>query len=101
MLLVNADLKLLCSFVVVVGWAISRCFSTTPHPIEGQGGSIFLVHYFMIVVKPAILIIMAVLRYNHTPIYRLPCRFRIQTGIITEFPISRYVRCLSVYIETQ
>ena len=23
-----------------VGWAISRCLSTTPHPIEGQGGSI-------------------------------------------------------------
>ena len=27
-----------------VGWAISRCLSTTPHPIEGQGGSILLVH---------------------------------------------------------
>ena len=59
------------------GWAISRCLSTTPHPIGGQGGSILLVHCFMIIPKPAILIIMAIVRYNHTPIYRLPCRFRI------------------------
>ena len=46
---------------VFFGWAISRCLSTTPHPIWGQGGSILLVHYSMIVLKPAILIIMAVI----------------------------------------
>ena len=73
----------------LAGWAISRCLSTTPHPIWGQGGRILLVHYSMIVLKPAILIIMAVVRYNHTPIYRLPCCFRIQPGIITECQIGR------------
>ena len=26
------------------GWAISRCLSTTPHPMGGQWGSIFIVH---------------------------------------------------------
>ena len=39
-----------------VGFAISRFLSTTPHPIEGQGGSILLVHYSMILLKPAILV---------------------------------------------
>ena len=39
-----------------VGWAISRCLSTTPHPIEGQGGSILPVHYSMIILKPAVLV---------------------------------------------
>ena len=72
-----------------VGWAISRCLSTIPHPIGGQGGSILFVHYSMIILKPAILIIMAVVRYNHTPIYRLPCCIRLQPGIITEYPIGR------------
>ena len=43
------------------------------------------------------LIIMAVVRYNHTPIYLLPCCFRIQ---ITDCPIGRQVWCLSVLIET-
>ena len=37
-----------------VGWAIFRCLSPTPHPIDGQGGSILLVHYSMIILKPAI-----------------------------------------------
>ena len=41
-------------FVVVVGWAISKCLSTTPHPVRGQVGCILLVHYSMIVLKPAI-----------------------------------------------
>ena len=44
---------LLCFFV---GWAISRCLSSTPHPIEGQGGRILLVHYFLIILKPAIVV---------------------------------------------
>ena len=61
-----------------VGWAISRCLSNTPHPIGGQGDSVLLVHYSMIMLKPAILILMAVVRYNHTPIHRLTCRFIIQ-----------------------
>ena len=30
-----------------------------------------------------------VVRYNHTPIFRLPCHFRIQPGIITECQIGR------------
>ena len=64
-------------------------------------GSILLVHYSMIVLKPAILIKMAVVRYNHTPIYHLPCHFRIQPGIITGCPIGRQVWWLSVLIETQ
>ena len=33
---------------------------------EGKGGSILLVHYSMMVLKPAIWIVMAVVRYNHT-----------------------------------
>ena len=37
-----------------VGWAISRSLSTTIHPIEGQGGSTLLVHYSVIILKPAI-----------------------------------------------
>ena len=65
-------------FSFFVGWAISRCLSNTPHPIGGQGGSVLLVHYSMIMLKPAILILMAVVRYNHTPIHRLTCRFIIQ-----------------------
>ena len=56
----------IASIVFFVGWAISRCLSTTPHPIWGQGGSILLVHCCMLVLKPAILIIMAVVRHNHT-----------------------------------
>ena len=56
--------KFLPSFLFVVGLAISRCLSTTPHPIWGQGGSTLLVPYSLIVLKPAILIIMAVVRYN-------------------------------------
>ena len=40
-LFITVNSKLLFFFV---GWAISRCLSTTPHPIKGQGGSILLVH---------------------------------------------------------
>ena len=36
----NCPRECKCFFV---GWAISRCLSTTPHPIEGQGGSKLLV----------------------------------------------------------
>ena len=36
------------------GWAISRCLSTTPHPINRARGSVLLVHYSMIILKPAI-----------------------------------------------
>ena len=39
---------------IFFGLAISRCLSTTPHPIWRQGGSILLVHYSMIVLKAAI-----------------------------------------------
>ena len=53
-----------CSFLLCrirmgffVGWAISRSLSTTPHPIKGQGGSILLVHYSLITLKPAILVL--------------------------------------------
>ena len=59
-------------FVVVVGWAISRCLSTTSHPIGGQGGSILLAHYSMITLKPAIFEKMAVVMYNQIPIYNSP-----------------------------
>ena len=60
-----------------------------PTPIGGQSGSKLVVHYSMIILKPAILIIMTVVRYNHTPIYRLPCGIRLQLGIITEYTIGR------------
>ena len=47
------------SYVFFVGCAISRCLSTTLHPMNrargaGGGGSILLVHYSMIMLKPAI-----------------------------------------------
>ena len=48
----NAHLRKVSFF----GWAISRYLSTTPHPIEGQGGNILLVHYSMIILKPAFLV---------------------------------------------
>ena len=50
---------------VFVGWAISRCLSTAPHLMVGQEDSILLVHYSMIILKPAIWYLMAVVRYNH------------------------------------
>ena len=37
-----------------VGFAITRCLSTSPHYTIGQGGSILLVYQSMIVLKPAI-----------------------------------------------
>ena len=41
-------------FCFFVSWAISRSLSTAPHPIQGQGSSILLVLYSMIILKPAI-----------------------------------------------
>ena len=72
--------------------------------IWGQGDIILLVHYSMITLKPAILIIMAVVRYNHTPIYRMPCCFRIQPGIVSLFVCHHcltfpYWPCLVVLIK--
>ena len=74
--------KTVLQWFFFVGWATLRCLSATPHPIWGQWGSILIVHYSMIVLKPAIFIIMAVVRYNHIPIYSLPCRFRIGFAVL-------------------
>ena len=44
---------------------------------RGQGGSILLVHYSMVVLKPAILIFtMVEVRYDHIPIYTYHAFFR-------------------------
>ena len=59
-------MKFACFFV---GWAISRCLSTTPHPVEGQGGSIHLLHYSMIVHKPAILVEVCLFHPNQYHLY--------------------------------
>ena len=49
--------------------AISRCLSTTPHPISRAGGSILLVLYFMIILMACqFIIFMAVVRYDPNPI---------------------------------
>ena len=56
-----------------------------PHPIGGQGGSILLVHYSLIVLKPANLIIIAVVRYNHNPIYCFVVAFVNYTRISNHF----------------
>ena len=48
-----------------VGWAISRCLSTTLHPINRARGGILLVLYSM--VSSHFCILMAVVRYNHIP----------------------------------
>ena len=42
------------SLKYVVVLVISRCLSTTPHPLEGQGSCILLVSYSMIIRKPGI-----------------------------------------------
>ena len=39
----------------------------------------------MIILKPAIVIMMAVVRYNHTPFYNSPSCIRTQPRIITEY----------------
>ena len=44
-----------------------------PTSHRGQGGSILLVHYSLIVLKPDILDLMTVGRYNHFPISSLEC----------------------------
>ena len=44
-------------------------FLLPPTSHEGQGGSILLVHYSVMVIKPVIFDLMTVVRYNHTPIY--------------------------------
>ena len=48
-----------------LAWPSQDVFLLPHIPWIGQGGSILLVHYSMIVLKPDILIIMAVVRYNH------------------------------------
>ena len=42
-----------CIQCFFVGCAISRCLSTTPHPMNRATGNILLVHYSMIIPKPA------------------------------------------------
>ena len=68
--------------VYIVPYFVSKCFFCWlghfkvsfyyPHPIDRAGGSILLVHYSMIILKPAIFEPMAVVRYDHTPIYNSP-----------------------------
>ena len=74
-----------------VGWAFSRCLTTTPHPINRAGGSIFLVLYSMIILKPAIFrFLLAVVSYNHTLIYNHHDVIRIQPVI--------YFRSFTIHI---
>ena len=85
----NMFLKL-CKKSFFVGWPISRCLSTTPHTIGGQQGTILLVHYYMIILKPAIFEYMAVVRYDHTPFYNSPSRVRIKQSCRNCKMISTY-----------
>ena len=71
-----------CKFFVVVGCTISRCLSATPHPMGGQGGSILIVHKSVIILKPAILELMAVVRYDHIPIYNSLSCVSIQSRLM-------------------
>ena len=62
-----------------VGCDISRCLSTTPHPINRARGSILLVHCSMIILMTAILgFFMAIVRYDHSLIYCSPSRVWIR-----------------------
>ena len=50
----------------------------------GRGCSILLVHLTVIILKPAVLELMEVVRYDQTPIYNLPSRVRIQPGLMNQ-----------------
>ena len=50
---------------------ISRCLSTTPHAIGGQ--YTICTYYSMIILKPAILCIMVVVRYKYNLISPAHC----------------------------
>ena len=58
-----------CFATLFFGWAIQDVFLLPHVPQGGQGGSILLVHYSMIIRYTAIFDTMTVVRYDHIPIY--------------------------------
>ena len=88
----NRYTRWLVTLLFFVGWAISRCLSTTPHPTGGQGGSILLVHDSMIMLKPAILCTMVVVRYSN-----LKCVYDIDSLILEQILcIGRLIECFCI-----
>ena len=69
-------------FFFFVGCAISRCLSTTPHPMNRAGGSILLVHYSMIILRPAIFCFNDCCEVRSHSYLPLPICIRIHPGII-------------------
>ena len=67
--------------VFFVGCAISRCLSTTPHPMNRARGSILLVHHFMIILMPAIFVLMTIVRYDHNVCFEMSKRFEQECGL--------------------
>ena len=80
-----------------VGWAISRCLSTTPHPINRARGwytscSLLYGHTF----TSHFCILMAVVRYNHIPIYTcltksecIPARINLEIIMVKTWEIKK------------